>query len=285
MIDFLQRLIAVVLLGVMLACCVSCGGAAADDALRMSFIDVGKGDCILIQKDGHSVLIDAGYANTADKVLAFLKKAGVEKLDVLVITHYDKDHVGGAAAILQSLPVDKLYLPGYEPATEQYTSFMAALSQLDIPAERVTADVTFRVSDAVCTIYASKLAYYIEDGESEGNDNDVSLVITVTCGQDSYLLAGDIEEAGIESFLAAGLGTFDVVKMPHHGRKESNTDDFVDSVQPKIAVVTDSADDSIDKKVTKHLTAIEADIYSSSVNGNIEIKSTGAGEYTVTTQK
>ncbi len=282
---FFRHLAAVVILCGMLAGCISCTAAAEEDgSLHMTFLDVGKGDCILLEKDGSFVLIDAGYEETADEMISFLKKAGVDQLDCFIITHYDKDHVGGAAAVAENFSIGKIYLPGYESEEELYIALMDVISEKSLPAENVTEDISFTLADVSYELYASEIEYVFDDGDKEGNDNDVSLVIAVRWGDDSYLLAGDLEEDGIESYLEAGHGTFDVVKMPHHGRKESNSDAFIESTQPKIAIITDSEDESVDKKIIKLLDAAEAEVYCASECGDIVVTGTGVGEYTVSTQ-
>ena len=279
-----RRLAAALLLCGLLAGCVACAAAPEPGGeLTVTFLDVGKGDCILLEKDGTYVLIDAGYDSTADDVIAFLQQAGVERLDYFIITHYDKDHVGGAAAVAESFSVGQIYLPGYEGESRYYTAFMDVIAENALPAENVTKNVSFTLAGVRYEIYASELEYVFAAGEDEGNDNDVSLVIAAYYGRDSYLFAGDIEKDGIKSYLAAGHGTFDVVKMPHHGRKESNSDDFIDDTQMQIAVITDSADDEADSKILKWLGEAEAAVYRSSECGTIVVTSTGAGEYAVKT--
>ena len=252
----------------------------ATGQLRVTFFDVGKGDCILLEKDGAFALIDAGYADTADDVTAFLKERGAETLEAFIITHYDKDHVGGAAAVIDAVAVRQLYLPGYEGHSKHYTALMKAVAEKDLPYRQVTEDVSFTLAGADVTVFASSVAYYY-DGTEEGNDNDVSLVVSAVYGQDSYLFAGDLEKAGISAYLAAGHGTFDVVKMPHHGSKKKNTDDFIAAVQPQIAVITDSADEPADNETLSLLTKANAKTYRTSENGTIVITSAGDGTYSV----
>ena len=100
---------------------------ADDGTLSAVFFDVGKGDCILISGGGQYLLIDAGYEDTAPYILKELGSRGVDKLDAMVITHYDKDHVGGADTVLRGIPVGRVMIPAYEGGGKQYKELMAAL--------------------------------------------------------------------------------------------------------------------------------------------------------------
>ena len=264
------------------------GAAAAEpaeDPLRVTFFDVGKGDCILVSRGGCSVMIDTGYAETADNVVAAMRQQGTDHLDALILTHYDRDHVGGIEAILRAFPAEHIYIPGYDGSDKIYTAASYALRQSGLETEKVTADVSFTLAEVRFTIFATSLAYIPADGKEEGNDNDVSLVVTIRYGNDSFLLAGDIEKEGIDSFLAAGHGTYDVVKMPHHGQNEKNTDDFIAQIGMKIAVITDGEEEPVKKKVMKLLAAAGAEIYTSAANGDITVTGTGNGTYDVATER
>ena len=255
------------------------------DGLTVTFVDVGKGDCILVGIDGKYVLIDAGYTETASEVISYFKDLGIERLDYLIITHYDKDHVGGAVSIVKEFEIGQIYLPDYEGASKYYTAFKNTLGQYGLNAERLSETTSFSISGAEFTIYPSDIPYVHEIWQEEGNDNDVSFVISLLYGEDSYMLAGDLEEEGIDRYLAAGRGQFDVLKVPHHGVKEKNSDELIEDVKPQIAVITDGPKDEADKKVLKKLTKAGADIYQTSECGTIVITSNGTGEYEVTTQK
>lgn len=252
---------------------------------RVTFIDVGKGDCILVQAGGSVGLIDTGYEETSSKVVAYLRKQGVERLDFVVITHYDKDHVGGLRAVGESFAVDAVYLPGYEGADRQYLYVTKAVEDLQLPAQRVMKDATLELGDAHLTLFATSVTYVPDANGDEGNDNDVSLVTTLNAGDDSYLFAGDLEEEGIEAYLKARHGHFDVLKMPHHGEKASNNDDLLDSVAPSVVMVTDSDDEPADKKTLKVLKQSGADVYRTSEHGTIVVESDGRGTYNVATER
>ena len=252
--------------------------------LRVTFVDVGKGDCTLIQSGSEAVLIDTGYQNTADDVLARLKKDGVNHLDAMIITHYDRDHIGGIRTIGEDVDVGTVYLPGYEGGDKNYRSCISSAKELGAPSQSVTKEVDLSVGSARLAIFPPGVAYVRDTGNGEGNDNDVSLVAALSNGRDSFLFAGDLEEDGIDAYLKAGHGRFDVLKMPHHGEHASNTDEFLESVRPQFVVITDAENDPASKKTLKLLKSADAQTYRTSVDGTVVIESDGTGTYEVSTQ-
>ena len=297
---FLSR-IAVTMLAICLLGLAACGQSSGTNStsgstssltdfsasLRVSFIDVGKGDCVLVQADGSAALIDTGYENTADDVLSYLQDQGVSHLSALILTHYDRDHIGGVGKIGKGMDVDAIYLPGYEGSDNNYRSCIAAVEELGVPTQKVNEEVALTVGDAHLSIFPSGVAYEpaANDDEGEGNDNDASLVTTLVYGSDSFLFAGDIEKDGIAAYLEAKHGRFDVLKLPHHGRRSSNTGDLLDDVCPKIAVITDSKKDPANKKVLKMLKSADVKTYRTRTKGTIVVKSNGTGTYKVSTSK
>lgn len=285
--------------GLMLGGCSSAGSkvssaaaSAADavtetvsEALTVSYIDVGKGDCILVQKGDSVCLIDAGYEETAASVIQYLKENGIEYIDYFIVTHYDKDHVGGAAAIAQSFGTGQIWLPDYEGSSSYYEAFMEVIEEYQLNASAVSEDVSFDLDGVSFEIFASDVDYVVETDTEEGNDNDVSLVVSAVYGEDSFLFAGDIEKEGITAYLEKGHGTYDVIKMPHHGSKAGNTDELIAAVNAEIAVITDSEEDAASDKVLEMLAEADTEVYRTSINGTIVITGTGTGEYTVTTEK
>ena len=257
--------------------------SATTQGTRVTCIDVGKGDCILVQAGNSAALIDAGYQDTAEDVCAIMRDQGVSHLDALILTHYDRDHVGGLATIADGFAIDTVYLPGYVGSDKNYKTVAKALGNSDLATQSVTKEVRLTLGEGQLVIYPSDVTYVPGANGDEGNDNDASLVATLTCGGDSYLFAGDLEEEGVEAYLRAGHGHFDVIKMPHHGEGDSNTDELLDDVLPSIALITDSADDPADKKVLKLLKKQGVDTYRTSECGTIVVEGDGTGNYEVTT--
>ena len=272
------------------------GNAAADTAsdsgsdlqsgqdeslLQAVFFDVGKGDCILLTMGQDHVLLDAGYEETWQLVTKELLSRGIDTLDAMIITHYDKDHVGGAAEIASEIPVGTFYLPDYTGDTDKCGDLLTLIQTEDLQAVRVNEEKKLSVGSAQLLILPALVAY---DPLLE-NDNDASLIVEVFYGDDAWLLPGDIEEEAIDAWLAVNTEEFDVLKMPHHGRKEKNSKDLIKNVSPSIAVITDSDEDQASDKVLKKLEKEDAEIYRSSTDGTITVTGRGEDVFEVETQQ
>ena len=99
---------------------------------------VGKADCSLLSFDGYNVLIDTGEEDDGDEILEALHRLEIEKLDLVILTHFDKDHIGGFPEISDGIPIDKVILPDYVRDSDLYSAMTAALETHAIPAERAT---------------------------------------------------------------------------------------------------------------------------------------------------
>ena len=106
------------------------GCAARAQGVTVTFYDMGKADAALITaEDGSRILIDAGTNKGGKKLAERFAEEGIERLDAMIITHFDKDHVGGADKILESVSVARVIVPQYEKESKQYAQFMEALEQ------------------------------------------------------------------------------------------------------------------------------------------------------------
>ena len=165
--------------------------ADGNELFQITVLDVGKGDCILVQTGENTVMIDTGYKADREKIVQYLASHNISRLDALIISHFHKDHVGGAAGILEKIPVGMVYMPDYEGTRDTYLEMMKVIQNKGIPAQRLTADVSFQLNGAEYTIYPSAVPY---DAEAE-NDNDVSMAATVKFSGHSAFFAGDLEES------------------------------------------------------------------------------------------
>lgn len=256
-------------------------GGPADGELQAVFFDVGKGDCILLSMGEDHVLLDAGYEETSAEITGELKTRGVSSLDAMIITHYDKDHVGGAAEIAEEIPVETFYLPDYQGEADKCADLISLIEREGIDSIRVNEMTQITLGQAQIEVDPALITYDV----MLENDNDASLIVKIFYGEDEWLLPGDIEKDAIEIWLQENTQTFDILKMPHHGKKEGNTKELIKNVDPSIAVITDSAEDEANEKVLKQLDKKEVEVFQSSVNGTITITGDGSGKFDVTSEK
>ncbi len=246
------------LFGGMLFLLSGCGKQTQENqGIRITFFDVGKGDAILIETDGHSVLIDSGYDDTAGIVLDYLTKRDVHRLDYMILTHFDKDHVGGADWILEGVEVGEVLQPDYESDAKQYQEYQETMKDKEKQAHLVTQTERFSLDGADFLIYPPQQEEYEEE------DNDFSLVISMTYGGRSFLFAGDCERERLKELLGQtefGL-SHDVLKIPHHGKKEKNTEEFLRAVSPMIAVFTCPEEMEIEEDISEVLEEMGTLIY------------------------
>lgn len=216
-----------------------CTSEKADVALenpgvKVTFFDVGKGDAILIETISHTFLIDSGYDSTAGIILDYFEKQNIQRLDYLLLTHFDKDHVGGADQILEKVNVEEIMQPDYESDSKQYLEYKDAAEKKSMQPVSVTETIRFSLDGADFLIYPPKQEKYEEE------DNDFSLVISMIYKNKSFLFTGDCEKERLNELLEQTEFdlSHDVLKVPHHGKKEKNSEDFIKAVSPKAAVIT-----------------------------------------------
>lgn len=231
--------------------------STGNPGVRVTYFDVGKGDAILIETQGHTVLIDAGYDDTFPVIEGYLKKQGIQKLDYLAITHFDKDHVGGADRIVSNFDIGQVLQPDYESDAGQYLEYCFAMEEKGVQPVSVTEPLQFGLDGAEFYIYPPQKEQYKEE------DNDFSLVIRMVYREKSFLFAGDCEEERLDELLAQtdfGL-SHDVLKVPHHGKREDNSGEFLAAVSPEAAVITCSEEKPASDKICDMLTGLGAEIY------------------------
>ena len=263
------------LLCMLLLACLALTGCAAEsadtggDELTAVFLDVGKADAILLYNGEMAALIDAGENDDGDAVVEAIRARGIERLDLMIITHFDKDHVGGADKVLEQIEVARVLEPGYEKDSKQVRQYREALAAAGVEAEALTENVEFTLGGCGFAIDVANADNYGSDEE-----NDFSLVTRLTHGGVRFLFAGDAENARLAELLDEGDLDSDVLKVPHHGRYERLSAAFFAAVSPQYAVVASSQDDLEDAETVYALQAAGAQVLLTR-NGAVEIVSDG----------
>lgn len=197
---------------------------------------VGKADALLLLEGDTAVLVDTGEKDDGEEILRELQKRGIRRLELLLITHFDKDHVGSAAYLMEHLEVSRVMMPDYEGSRPEYTDFISLLEgHPDV--QRPDAPVRFSTGALEWTVYPAEDPARIRKTDGE-YDNNMSLVARVDYGECRFLLTGDIEEERIRQMLAGGTDwSCDWIKMPHHGRYSRAQRDLLDAARPSFAVI------------------------------------------------
>jgi competence protein ComEC len=212
-----------------------------DGRLHVSFLDVGQGDAAFIRLPrGSTILVDAGGLagsstfDIGDRVVApVLRRAGVRRLDYLVLTHGDPDHIGGAPAIVEEFRPRRIWEGVPVPRAEPLKALHAAADERQLAWTTVTAGDRRRVDDVEIAV----LHPPPPDWERQKVRNDDSVVLDLRWRDVSFLLTGDIGKS-VERQLIPTLtpAPVRIVKVPHHGSLTSSTPEFLRAVHPTVAV-------------------------------------------------
>lgn len=248
-------------LTLLLTACGADSGAkkAPEDAetteLEAHFFDAGKADAILLTTENSTVLIDAGEKGFGKTILAYLEEQGIERIDCLIITHFDQDHVGGAAKIINNIEVGTVLQNNSPKDSEEYEKYVKALGNAKIEAATVQETYEFVLDGVAYTVDPPRQTKYSSD-----SSNNSSLIVSVRNGENSFLFMGDAQTERLEEFLDSSRMGCDVLKVPHHGKDEPLLDALIESVSPSYAVITSSEDEPESAAVVKALEASGAKV-------------------------
>lgn len=205
--------------------------------LSVHFIDVGQGDATLIMCDSHAMLIDTGDNTKGTTLQLYLNKQGVSKLDYLVLTHPDADHIGGADVIITKFDIDNIFMSDYAEDTKTYKEVLDALKQKNESWSMPAVGDTYALGDAAFTILAPLDTY--------STTNDSSIVLMITHGKNKFLFTGDCSEHAEDDLVADRQSlSADVYQVGHHGSRYSSSQDLMDAVSPTYAVISCGEDNS-----------------------------------------
>ncbi|HUK56686.1 MAG TPA: DNA internalization-related competence protein ComEC/Rec2 [Nitrospiria bacterium] len=212
----------------------------SDGRLRVTFLDVGQGDAAWIEMpDGKTMLIDGGgrYGNYDLGRLAvapYLWNTGHWRIDRLVASHPQLDHMGGLAYMARKFRIGELWTNGLEKDAVFYDRFREIVQARAIPERRITGDGSPLLQGPVRVV-----PLHPKIADSNGPENDQSLVIRLEYGREAILFTGDIERPAERELLRWGtLLKATVLKVPHHGSRTSIDPDFLAELTPDIAVIS-----------------------------------------------
>lgn len=217
----------------------------SEDELQIHIIDVGQAESILIVQDGFTMLVDSGDNFTGEDVVKYIKNLGIDKIDIFLITHFHRDHAGGAHKIISSLDVKKIVCHKFSDLSTMQERFW----YIDMSISRSIRETFGSMSifmESACENNKLKnfdvgdaKVYTLSQNNDAVNVNNKSIVFKLVYGDFSMLFMADAESEVEKELLEEDADlSADVLKIGHHGSKTSTTDEFLDKVNPKYAVVS-----------------------------------------------
>lgn len=270
----MKKYIYFILSAVMSLCIIlaGCGGSTAGNAdngntdsgkkaeaasITVKMLNVGQGDAILIETGEQTVLVDTSDVDEREKLLAELKKAKVEKIDKIILSHPHADHIGGVEAVMKNYSVGEIYDNGMISTSKLYTGYVKMAKDKKITRKSVKAGdvldfgngVSFKVlyptAELVkkATSADKEAASGKKDEKGKGfkhDPNNESIVGMLCYNNFKMLFTGDAETPVEKEILAAHSGELSaqVLKSPHHGSRTSSSVDYLKAVSPKDVLIS-----------------------------------------------
>lgn len=229
---------------------------AASAPLAVWFFDAGKADAILLTTQNAAVLIDCGEKGFGGTIADELAARGIDRLDLLIVTHFDRDHVGGAAKVIGSVEVGTVLQSNSPKDSSEYRKYIRALKKAGIEPLTVRETLSFEFDGVAITVDPPR-----EETYAENASNNSSLIVTASLGSQTLLFMGDAESARIAEYLAGTPVDCTLLKVPHHGAREPMTEALLEAVQPEYAVITCSDDERESASTTAALRSCGAEIF------------------------
>ena len=237
--------------------------------LNIFYLNVGQADSTFITINGCNMLIDSGNEQDGYYIVEFLKAQNVKKIDYFILTHFDEDHIGGAYKILEELEIGVLYMPANSNETKTYAKLISTIEEYNINTNtslRATKDVNYSLGNANWKVL----------NINDGNDlNDSSIVIELDYKETKYLFMGDSTTKVEEQ---VEWDEVNVLKVAHHGSNSSTSQQFLEEIKPKYAVISVGNGNGYDfpsNDVIGRLEHNNIKIYRTDKNGTIWLTSNG----------
>lgn len=241
---------------------------SSDYDFKVYFFNVGKADAILLSKNNQYIMIDTGEESLSNEILDYFKKNNITKLEYLIITHFDKDHVGSASSIIENIEIGEVLQSNSPKESDYYTKYLNALEEKNIIPRTVSSDYSISLDDIEITVNGPETIY--EKNES----NNSSLIVSMNYKNTSFLFMGDSENARIKDFVSNNTNTYDFIKIPYHGNYLKRLDNLLESTKSKYGVITCSSTEGCGKDTLNVLNTYNIKYYLTK-NGSISVLSNG----------
>ena len=239
-------------------------------AFEVHFIDVGQADAALVLCDDQTMLIDGGNAEDSNWIYTYLDRLSVTHLDYIVATHAHEDHIGGIPGALTYATVGRVLCPTTEYDSEIFDTFKRYVSNRDATIEIPQVGESFSLGSATVDILACN---------ADEDTNNTSIVLKITYGETFFLFTGDAEREVEQFILESGADiSSTVLKVGHHGSRNSTTYPFLNQIMPDYAIISVGKDNSYGHPTEETLSRLanaDVTVYRTDLLGSIICSSDG----------
>lgn len=206
----------------------------AENLLTIHTIDVSQGDSTLIvSPGGKTILIDAGNNSYGDDVVDYIKQEGIEKIDILIGTHPDADHIGGIDSVIENFEIGRFYMPVRKHSTKTYREVIKAAKKKNLTIEDGLAGMEIPFEKGISVTFLSPFNH------AYANNNQFSIVTYLEYNKLSFLFMGDADEYNEREILSHYPNLkCNFLKIGHHGSKHSTSEEFLTSVSPNVISIS-----------------------------------------------
>ena len=208
-------------------------GCAAEKLFSVHIIDVGQGDSIFIQTlEDKRILIDAGDEEAEHTVYSYLKRRGVKKIDVLIATHPDTDHIGSMDYIIDKFKISHFYMPNAKTDSEAFYNLLDSCKEKNLKIEYLTKGDILKID-------SSTTMEILSPSKITDKNNLNSIVSLLNYKGYEFLFTGDAEKENESEILSScNLPDIEFLKAGHHGSSSSSTDEFIAKLKPDAVAIS-----------------------------------------------
>ena len=250
------------------------------ETFSITALDVGQGDALVVESGRFLMLNDGGSSSASaigeKRILPYLKQRGIAALDAVVVTHPDADHTNGILELLEligeqktALRIRHLFLPVWMKGSEKENPFILAAQKAGIMVEYL------KKGDEICAGELTVSVLHPGAGEDyTGEENAGSVVLQLSCGACRALLTGDLEGSGEEEVLGAAERC-QILKVAHHGSRNSTSEAFLNRIQPQISLISCAWPGRYGhphRELLERLRACKSHIYGTPVDGAVTVQ-------------
>lgn len=241
------------------------------DNLKISYLDVGQADAILVENNDEAMLIDAGNNEDGKLLVKYFNEQNITNFKYVIGTHPHEDHIGGLDDVINNFNIETIYMPDVITTSKTFMDVLDAIENNNMTYKVPKIEEEFYLGDA-----KFKVLY---TGVDETDLNNTSIVLRLDFGNTSFLFTGDATEVTEKKLLKSNSKIdVDVLKVGHHGSKYSTTMEFLNKVSPKYAVISVGIENSYNHPesiVLNRLNNSNVDVYRTDLDGTIIITSDG----------